>query len=206
MSGADAAGGNIDSLEMSNDIVTQAVNLETRTKMTGRVFGWLDRALGSANQQLHLGQTREKDGMTLNMATEKEQENVMICVKGEFEEEEEEGRQQRSTKQQERKNSSRETEQRQNGPLLRQLLTEEKRHGEEGKKGETKREESVVLEAGHEEREYGGDSGDLPEIVRIRQRNIARNQAMMAALSLPQASTGMRPEHAMFSAIKRCRR
>lgn len=193
MSGADAAGRSIDSLEANTDSATQAVNLERRTKMPGRVFGWLDRALGSANQKLHLRQKREKDGMNLKMVTEKKQEKVMICVKGEFQEEEEkvEGRQQRSTKQQASDNSSRETEQH-NLRLQRQLPTEGKKHGEEEEKGETKKEERVVREAEHEERECGGDFGDLPEIVRIRQRNIARNQAMMAALTLPQASTDMR--------------
>lgn len=209
MSGADGAGGIIDSLEVNHDIVAPDINLKPRTKMAGRVFGWLDPAHGSANRQRHLGQKQEKDRTTLKMATEEKPENVMICVKGEFGEKEEEGRRQGSPKQQKsNNNSSRETieiERRQHRQLQRQVLTEERGREKEKKDG-TEHEESVLPEAGHEERENGGDSGDLPEIVRIRQRNIARNQAMMATLSLPQASTEMLPDHVMFPAVKRFRR
>ena len=60
-------------------------------------------------------------------------------------------------------------------------------HGkEEGEHGDEDRQEHAI--ADEDEKTEGEEDTSVPELVRIRRRNIARNEAMLAALSLPQAS------------------
>ncbi|CAM9554073.1 unnamed protein product [Ascophyllum nodosum] len=58
-------------------------------------------------------------------------------------------------------------------------------HGkEEGEHGDEDRQEHAI--ADEDEKTEGEEDTSVPELVRIRRRNIARNEAMLAALSLPQ--------------------